>query len=216
MSTKIDIHVLELLASKICHDLISPVGAVANGVEFLEELEIEGADDIVELIQFSARQGSAKLQAYRLAYGAGGADTSIKPEDVHKMFGAFIALDKKIEQDWDPYGPLGPEERAPGFCKLLMCGLLLGVESLPKGGVLRVMAGGANETLIRAEGTDCAIKPDCRKALTSVMAAEALTPKQMHAQTTLLLCQHYGFQIAVQEDGDGFVVYALTSPAVAA
>ncbi|HRQ61461.1 MAG TPA: hypothetical protein PLO23_08135, partial [Alphaproteobacteria bacterium] len=102
MTEKIDIHVLELLASKICHDLISPVGAVANGVEFLEDMEIEGADDILGLINFSAKQGSAKLQAYRMAYGAGGADSSIKPEDVHKIFGSFIALDEKVKQDWDP------------------------------------------------------------------------------------------------------------------
>lgn len=213
MSEKIDIHVLELLASKICHDLISPVGAVANGVEFLEELEIEGADDIVELIQFSAKQGSAKLQAYRMAYGAGGADTSIKPEDVHKLFGAFVAQDNKIQQEWDPYGPLGPEERPAGFCKMLMCGLLLAVESLPKGGKIQVNAGGANETLIRADGADCAIKTDCLKALVSDMPADALTPKQMHAHTTLLLSKHYGFSIKPVEEGEGFVVFSMVSPA---
>lgn len=214
MSNKIDIHVLELLASKICHDLISPVGAVANGVEFLEELEIEGADDVVGLIQFSAKQGSAKLQAYRLAYGAGGADTSIKPEDVHKMFASFIELDNKIKQDWDPYGPLGPEERAPGFCKLLMCHLLLGVESLPKGGTITVQAGGPNETLIRAEGENCALNADAQQALGKELHIDMLSPKKMHAQTTLLLSQKYGFQSVLKEEGEGFTVFSLTSPSV--
>lgn len=213
MTTQIDIHVLELLASKICHDLISPVGAVANGVEFLEELEIEGAEDVVNLIQFSAKQGSAKLQAYRLAYGAGGSDTSIKPEDVHKLFGSFIELDNKIKQDWDPYGPLGPEERAPGFCKLLMCHLLLGVESLPKGGTISVQTGGANETLIRAEGENCGLNDEAKQALSKVLHIDMLSPKKMHAQMTLLLSQKYGFESALAEEGEGFSVFQLKSPA---
>lgn len=213
MTEKIDIHVLELLASKICHDLISPVGAVANGVEFLEDMEIEGADDILGLINFSAKQGSAKLQAYRMAYGAGGADSSIKPEDVHKIFGSFIALDEKVKQDWDPYAPLGPEDRPAAFGKILMCALILCVEALPKGGTTRIQGDGPTAVLITAEGEDCGLKPDLEKALTSAIPADALNPRQMHAFTMRLLMLHYSYQPEIVSNSGGKFALRLTCPA---
>lgn len=213
MTETIDIHVLELLASKICHDLISPVGAVANGVEFLEDMEIEGADDILGLINFSAKQGSAKLQAYRMAYGAGGADSSIKPEDVHKIFGSFIALDEKVKQEWDPYAPLGPEDRPPAFGKILMCALLLGVEALPKGGKLSITPAEGNAVLIKAEGTDAGLKPDLLKALKEHIPADALNPRQMHAFTMRLLMKSYGYTIDIVHNEAPELTLRLSCPA---
>ncbi|MCD8497081.1 MAG: hypothetical protein LRZ85_02745 [Alphaproteobacteria bacterium] len=212
MTETIDIHVLELLASKICHDLISPVGAVANGVEFLEDMEIEGADDILGLINFSAKQGSAKLQAYRMAYGAGGADSSIKPEDVHKIFGAFIDLDKKVKQDWDPYAPLGPEERPAAFGKILMCALLLCVEALPKGGTVTVKGHDDTSIIITATGDDAGLKPDLVKALNEYIPADALTPRQMHAFTMNLLLKAYGYHTESTQNDSGVFAFKLVCP----
>ena len=102
MSDKIDIEILEVLASKICHDLISPIGAVNNGVEILEEMGPDAGPDVTELIAYSAASASAKLKAYRLAYAAGGADINLKPEDVHEAIEGIVAKDNKIQQNWDP------------------------------------------------------------------------------------------------------------------
>jgi len=103
----VSIHVLELLASKICHDLISPVGAVSNGVEILEELGADAGDDVTNLISFSATQASSKLKTMRMAYGLGGSDDSIKMEDVHQLFADYIEGEKRLSQNWDPYADLG-------------------------------------------------------------------------------------------------------------
>ena len=67
------------VASRICHDLISPVGAINNGVEFMEEMgeDPEQRKDALGLISHSASQASAKLQAFRIAYGAGGRDNNV-------------------------------------------------------------------------------------------------------------------------------------------
>ena len=211
MTKTIDISFMELLASKICHDLISPIGAIANGVEFMEEMG--GADDeITDLIKFSALQASAKLQAYRMAYGAGGGDVSIKPEDVHKSFGKFIELDKKITQDWDPHGSLGPEERSAGFSKMVLCALLLSVECLPKGGAIKIFAGGNNETIIRAEGNDAALKPPMDSALDQSMDLESVEPRYVHAYMSGLLAKTYGFELKLKHEGSGFVEFLLISP----
>src|SRR5690606_38058321 len=93
--------VIELLASRICHDLVSPVGAINNGVEFMEDGGPDSMDEALGLISHSASQASAKLMAFRIAYGAGGRDANIKPEDIQKAFSALISADGKISQTWD-------------------------------------------------------------------------------------------------------------------
>ncbi|MSP89576.1 MAG: hypothetical protein EXQ92_12320 [Alphaproteobacteria bacterium] len=67
-----DQRVLELLMSRVCHDLISPVGAVVNGVELIEDGGADMTDDAMALIAKSARQASRRLQFFRMAYGAAG------------------------------------------------------------------------------------------------------------------------------------------------
>ena len=212
MEHQIDIELLELLASKICHDLISPIGAVANGVEFMEEMGADGGDEITDLIKFSSTQASVKLQAYRMAYGAGGGDVSIKPEDVHKAFAKFIELDKKITQEWDPYGPLGPEERASGFSKLLMCALLLCCECMPKGGKITVKEAGANLTSISASGDDTELKSPMEHALLGQVATSQLEPRYVHAYMSGILAKHYGFELKPGQKSDGQVEFILQSP----
>ena len=125
--------VMEMLASRICHDIISPVGAINNGIELMQEMGPEGVDDGLELVAYSANQSSAKLAAFRLAYGAGGRDPHMKPEDVQKIFGALIKDEGKISQTWDPFGNLGPDPLPLGYCKMLMCAMMLAMECLPKG-----------------------------------------------------------------------------------
>ncbi len=213
MSTPVDIDFLELLASKICHDLISPIGAVANGIEFMEEMGADAGPDAIDLVKFSATQASAKLQAFRFAYGAGGGDVSVKPEEVHKSFGKFIELDKKITQEWDPHGPLGVDERPAGFSKLLMCALLLAVECLPKGGKITITAAGDNLTSIKAVGDDAALKPPMDRALSNEMPRENLEPRYVHAYLTGLFVSEYSFGLKLASSGDGFVDFHLSSPA---
>jgi len=211
---QIDIAFLELMASKVCHDLISPIGAISNGIEFMEEMGPDAIEEAVDLLKFSATQASAKLQAYRMAYGAGGGDISIKPEDVHKSFAKFIQLDKKITQDWDPHADIGPDERSEGFSKLLMCALLLSCECLPKGGVITVDKAGQNITSIKASGQDAALKPPMDKALSNEIHQDALEPRYVHAYMSGLLAKQYGFQLEPKANTEGGVEFHLISPAV--
>ncbi len=209
MSTQIDLDIMELLASKICHDLISPIGAINNGMELIEELGAENVDEIFDLIGFSAAQASAKLQAYRMAYGAGGADASIKPEDVHTSIEAIIAAEKKIVQDWDPHGPLGYAERPEAYCKMLISCILLAMEALPKGGTIKVEAGEGEQTIIRAEGPDAGLRGGMDEALALNIPGEQLEPKHMHAYVCGLTAKNYNYELTLAQAGDGFTVFAL-------
>lgn len=209
-----DAAVLELLASRICHDLISPVGAINNGVEFMEESGPEEMSDGLDLIAHSAAQAAAKLQVFRIAYGAGGRDPNIKPEDVQRAFGAMVSADGKISQAWDPFGPLGPDKPYPqAFCKMLMVGLMLAQECLPKGGSVSARAGEKNETLFVAEGTGATIREQVEEALAQNIAVHDLDPRLVHPYTIGNLAEHYGYQIALKEKTEGKIVFSLVAPA---
>lgn len=211
--SEINITVLELLASKICHDLISPVGAVANGVEFLEEMGADAGSDVTDLIAYSAKQSSSKLQAYRMAYGAGGADSGIKPEDVHKLLGGLIELDGKITQNWDPYAPIGPEyERPPALGKIMMLCFLSCIEALPKGGEITVMPQGTDMLTITAKGEDAGLKPLSLKTLHGEMPIDGLDPKLVHGYMVNHVAGNYGYEITCVSNEDGTFSLSLKLP----
>lgn len=207
----VDPAILEQLASRICHDLISPVGAIGNGLELVEEMGIgDGNDEAIKLIAYSAAQAAAKLQAFRLAYGAGGRDPNIKPEDVQKAFGKLIAGDGKIRQGWDPFSPLGIDAKTPAFCKMLMLTLMCGAESLPRGGNIYADPGAENETLIRAEGQDATVRDGVESALKGGVNGDDMDPRLVHPAMAGLLATKYGFAIAIKDRSEGKVTYSLT------
>jgi histidine phosphotransferase ChpT len=209
VNNKIDLQVLELMASKLCHDLISPIGAVNNGVEFLEEMGADAGKDVTDLIAFSAAQASAKLQAFRMAYGVGGADSNIKPEDVHRIVESLIVQDNKIKQQWDPHASLGFDERPEGYCKILINTLMLAMECLPKGGTLKVASGSAaGETLVIAAGEDAGFRARSEEALNLTLDISTVEPKYVHAYVTGILAQKYGFKVARESNNNG--ILALT------
>lgn len=209
--TTIDATALELLASKICHDLISPIGAVNNGIEFLEDEGPSAGKEVIDLIAFSAGQASAKLQAYRMAYGLGGADTNLRPEDVHKAIHSMIGADNKIRQEWDPHAPLGHSEYPPGFCKMLVSVLLLAVECLPKGGILSV-TGQDGKIMVRAEGENAGLRSEAENALTLTTQVENLEPRYVHPFITGIMAQKYGFKIERTDKTDTTVVLQISLP----
>lgn len=195
-----DVRVLELLSSRICHDLISPVGAIGNGIEFLEDSGTGSLDEAMSLIKFSASQASARLQVFRYAYGAGGADASIKPEDIQKAFSASISGDGRITQSWDPYAPLGQSGNPSGFCKILMGCLMLAQEFLPRGGNVSVRAAAGGEgTVVTAQGVGAVMREGVADALARTTSQEALDTKTIHPYVVSLMAGRYGFSVASGE-----------------
>jgi len=208
-------HIVELLASRICHDIISPVGAVNNGVELMEEMGPEGLEDGLELIGYSATQAAAKLAAFRMAYGAGGKDPNIKPEDVQKLFGNLIRAEGKISQAWDPFGKLGPEPLPAGYCKMLMCVLMLAMEALPKGGYISVRPGMGDDeghSLIIAEGEGATIRDGVEDALNQRLDPEDLDPRLVHPYAISVLAESYGYNVAIKNQSEARIEFLMTCP----
>lgn len=200
----LDAAVMEMLASRICHDLISPVGAINNGVEFLEDMGADALDDALGLIKLSAQQASARLQAFRLAYGAGGRDTSIEPKDVQEYMGNLLRGEGKIRQAWDPHADLGFHTYPPAYCKMLMAALMLAQECLPKGGFIFVdPIEGKEGTLVVAEGDNAVLRDGVLDALHGNVAIEDLDPRLVHPYALSALATYYGYVLdaKVAEEG---------------
>src|SRR6202034_3028296 len=124
-----------LLCSRVCHDLISPVGAIVNGLEVLEEDKDEETKTFaLDLIKKSAGQASAKLQFCRLAFGAAGsAGPPVELGDAGKNAHGLIEYSKTTIV-WNLPRELVPKTRA----KLLLNMLMVGGGAIPRGGTLTV------------------------------------------------------------------------------
>jgi histidine phosphotransferase ChpT len=124
-----------LLCSRVCHDLISPVGAIVNGLEVLEEDKDEETRIFaLELIKKSARQASARLQFCRLAFGAAGsAGAQIETADAEQVSRGLFE-DEKIKITWTIARGLRPKNQV----KLLLNMLLIAAAAIPRGGTLAV------------------------------------------------------------------------------
>ena len=126
-----------LVASRVCHDIISPVGAIVNGLEVLEEEKDESMREFAQdLVQKSARQASAKLQFSRLAFGAsGGAGSELDMADAGRVAAALMEREK-AELDWQVKAGLLPKAEA----KLLLNLLLIALNCVARGGTISVTA----------------------------------------------------------------------------
>ncbi|HPQ51041.1 MAG: hypothetical protein KDJ26_04310 [Alphaproteobacteria bacterium] len=205
---------LELLASRICHDLVSPVGAINNGIEFMEDManDPDGIKQATDLIAHSAAAAGARLQSFRIAYGAGGRDGNLKPEDIQKAFGALVRVDGKIRQSWDPYAPLGIDMKATGACKILMGALLLAQECLPKGGTVFADPGTGKELLITAEGTDATVRENVEQALAGILPVSELDPRLVHPHILGESTRSYNFTIMLHNTTENKIVWSIKQP----
>src|SRR6266567_799535 len=133
-----------LLCSRVCHDLISPTGAIVNGLEVLEDgADAETKTFALDLIKKSARTASARLQFCRLAFGAAGsAGAEIDLGDAEAMARGFIE-DGKITLTWNLPRLLLPKNRV----KLLLNMLVIAQQTIPRGGTLTIDPIGDGETM---------------------------------------------------------------------
>ena len=140
-----------MLCSRVCHDLINPVGAIGNGLEVLADpTQAAMAEGAQELIANSARHARAKLEFARLAYGASStAGTDFDTRECERVARLLFEIEK-ADLDWQVPLNLLPKHKA----KLLMNMLLIAVGSVPRGGVVRVeVTGPAGEEAFKLTST---------------------------------------------------------------
>jgi len=161
-----DLDFAALLVSRVCHDLVSPVGAVVNGLEVLEdETDMAMRADALRLVAASAEQAAARLQFARIAYGAAGsAGAELDLTEVGRIM-AGLLKGGKVELIWQADAVNWPKD----WAKLLMNAVVVGADCLPRGGKLYVETSGDTSTTpkfsIRAAGTVARLNPEVERAL---------------------------------------------------
>ncbi|MBS0469576.1 MAG: histidine phosphotransferase [Proteobacteria bacterium] len=130
-----DIEFSAFLVSRVCHDLVGPLGAVVNGLEVMEdERDAAMRADALKIVTSSAEQALARLQFMRIAFGAAGsAGAELDVGEVGRLVGGLLA-GGKVQLNWS-----SPHVNWPkNWAKLLMNSAMLGADCLPRGGQLEV------------------------------------------------------------------------------
>ena len=203
-----------LLCSRVCHDLISPVGAIVNGLEVLDDNpKPEDRDFALDLIRKSAKTASARLQFCRLAFGAAGsAGAQIDLGDAQTMAKGHIE-DGKITLGWNLPRLLLPKNRV----KLLLNMLVIAQQTIPRGGVLTVDPLGEGDALgfrVAATGLNARTPQNVVDMLSGAHSG-AVDAHAVQPYYTRLLAQSCGLDARLAPEGDAVVVTASPSAAAA-
>lgn len=196
-----------LLASRICHDIISPVGALANGLEVLDEDQGEEMREFaMELIQKSAKSASAKLKFSRLAFGASGSAGAYIDTGEAQEVAQLYMEGEKSDMEWHGMRSLVPKNRV----KLLLNLMLLALGAVPRGGVLNINIAGEGETAtfeIRCVGPRARVPAEFVAMLNSVVEDE-ISAHGIQPYYTIMLAQKCDLQLAAKADGEDVVLSA--------
>lgn len=171
MSDKIDL--TALLGSRICHDLISPIGAIGNGVELLM-MDGMGSSPELALIVDSVANANARIRFFRVAFGAAGAsDLRIGRSEVVNIL-ADLTRGSRMTMDWQ-----SPAELARREVKLAFLAIQCLESAMPHGGTCSIERGETRWTL-RGETGRLKIDPDLWEMLSNPNASVEIGPGQVH------------------------------------
>jgi histidine phosphotransferase ChpT len=197
-----------LLCSRVCHDLISPTGAIVNGLEVLEEKDSdeETKTFALDLIKKSAKTASARLQFCRLAFGAAGSSAAqIDLGDAEGMVRGF--LDDKTKLTWHLPRLLLPKNRV----KLLLNMLIIASQTIPRGGMLTVDPVGEGDSMsfrITAAGLNARIPQAMTGLLQGRSESGTVDAHAIQPFYTGLLAKACGLGVSLAAEGDAIVVAA--------
>lgn len=202
MSSTIDLSLAETWCSKLCHDLVSPVGAICNGVEFLQDSG-GGANDAVELIAQSAGMASDRLKFFRTAYGAAGGQVAMSLDEVSQVAGSYL--------NWTKSDLTVPEGQGmavfpEGLGKIFLNHLALLDHCLIYGGNIRLEPEGlffdqqqqVCGFALAAEGRKAELNDADKEAVLGETSPEDVTPRSIHAYMTGLLTRRLGKNVRVE------------------
>lgn len=210
MNMTIDLRVAELLTSRLCHDLVGPIGAVGNGLELLSDDEFGMAEDAMKLTTNSARQASNILQFFRLAYGMAGARVGADYSQLRDLSAALLEP-SRTKLEWTTVQ--APDGAPDGLAKVLLNMVALGHEALPRGGVLKVeigRVGGGIEARVTAQGQDAHLRPESLAGLTDTVNLDEMTPRGVHGYFTRLAAKRLGSDLIIETPGPDTLLLRVT------
>jgi histidine phosphotransferase ChpT len=210
-----DIHLraLELACSKLCHDVISPIGAVNNGLELLEEEDDSALrEEAAGLAQRSAKRASILLQVYRSAFGNAGNQQTFGPREA-------VALAQELLQSGKTQlnaGNLPESSSVPaGYGKLALNLIILGADALPRGGTINLQVRspqlGRGAIELDCAGQQIAWSDEFRRAIDRNLQPEELTAHNILPYVSAAFAHRLGMTLAISQSGPGNLGILATS-----
>ncbi|MGV3511308.1 MAG: histidine phosphotransferase family protein [Novosphingobium sp.] len=199
-----------LLCSRLCHDMLSPVGALSNGLELLaDEKDPEMRKRCFELLEQSAKASADKLKFFRLAFGAaGGFGDQVPVNEARALIDALAGSNGRVSVNW----MFGVDALAKPAVKTLLNLALIGLDALVRGGTLDIGAevnGGAIEIVVRAAGQRVAFDPAVGQALEGTLPAGELSSRTAPAAMVQQLAAAIGGGVQVHVTAESLVMGAV-------
>lgn len=206
------IELAALLCSRLCHDLLSPVGALSNGIELLaDETDPEMQKRCMELLEQSAKTSTDKLKFFRLAFGAaGGFGEYVPVEEAQEVIGSLAADAKRVELKW----AISDAKLPKAAIKVMLNLSQIALDALVRGGTLDIGAertGGNVEIVARATAEKLAFDETIGQALQGELPDDEITSRTAAAHMIALLAKEMGggLQFAM---ADGALVLGAVLP----
>ncbi len=200
-----DLDLAALLCSRVCHDVISPVGAIANGLELYDdpEMDEDTRQTALDMVRSSAKTASAKLKFCRIAFGAAGsAGASIDMGEAGETALAFVGSEK-VKLDW-----LAPRENRPKQqVKLVLNMLLMAMAAVPRGGTIAIAVDGESFTA-RAQGDRAKIPEAIAQVLDGSAELSSLDARLVQPYYAKQLARSAGLTLSMDMDEADVVVKA--------
>lgn len=217
---QIDMPVMELLASKICHDLVSPVSAINNGVELIDDIGGSVVEEAMKLIGDSAGHASRRLRLFRMAYGRAGSEENIPVRDMRNIAEQYIGSGK-VTLSWPDDQPAPALAATRGCLKMMLNLLILAEEVLAYGGAISVRAAlQGNDIGCRFEivGRNAQLSPPILAALEGTTPVNDLTPRSIQAYVTGKFAAHFNLKLVHDQsitDRLDITIYGASHPVTA-
>lgn len=211
-SVTLDPYVLELMASRLCHDVISPVGAINNGLELLQELGVEHGGEAIGLIAKSADQANRRLRLFRYAYGAAGGKDLVDAKDLRRSAFDFLEGGRAV-LEWPETEPMPtPGTQFPrGVMKTILNLVILGSEMVTKAGLVKVRqpVHGSYPIEVHVSGEGSGFREGMEASLQGNIEPENLDARLVHAYITGALQRYYGLKLTLTKTAENKVVFSL-------
>lgn len=211
---QMDLRVTELLASKLCHDLISPVSAINNGVELIEDIGESVVDEAMKLIADSAGHASRRLKLFRVAYGRAGSEENLPVKDMRLIAAQSFSVGK-IKLHWPETLTLMTIADKRGGLKTLINSLILSEELLAYGGditVTEIEGDGEQGCRLAVVGRAAFMAENYKLALDGRVDVEDLTPRTIQAYVTGRFASYFGLEIYPCQVRDDCLEIAILVP----
>ena len=202
-----------LLCSRLCHDLLSPVGALNNGIELLtDEHDPEMRARCLDLLGESARASANKLKFFRLAFGAaGGFADEVDTREARVAIEGLFGGDGRITLGWMVDMPT----LSKSALKVLLNLVLIAGDALVRGGRLDVGAerhDSGLDIVARAEGPRIVLDAELKRALAGEASEEAIAPRAAAAWLVHCLVDEGGGEVQINDHEEGVLLLGAALP----